>query len=93
MHEIKHDGYRLIARKQGNRVRLWSRHGTDFSAKLTRIAKAIGALPAENALIDSEAIVLLDDGYSDFGALRTTAGAARATLVAVLSPAAPPGGS
>ncbi len=45
-----------------------------------RIAKTVGALPAENALLDGEAVVLLDDGHSDFEALETTA--ARATLVA-----------
>ncbi len=82
VHEIKHDGYRLIARREGNLVRLWSCHGTDFAAMLTRIAKAIGALPVENVLLDGKAVALLDDGHSDFEALGTTAGAARATLVA-----------
>ncbi len=72
VHEIKHDGYRVIARKEGDRVRLGSRHGTDFTAKFTRVAKAIGAPPVENALIDGEAVVLLNDGHSDFEALGTT---------------------
>ncbi len=60
-----------------------------MTAKLTHIAKAVGALPAENAVLDGEAVVLLDS----FEALGTTAGAARATFIAVPSPAAPPEGS
>ncbi len=49
---------------------------------MTQIAKAIRALPVDNALLDGEAVVLLPDGHSEFEALKTTSGAARATLVA-----------
>ena len=49
---------------------------------MPRIAEAIGKLPAENALIDGETVVFRPDGQSDFGALRTKAGGARACLVA-----------
>jgi bifunctional non-homologous end joining protein LigD len=49
---------------------------------LQRIAEAIGDLPAERALIDGEAVVFLPNGRSDFGALRTKAGGARACLLA-----------
>ena len=31
LHEIKHDGFRVIARKDGNRVRLYSRPGNDLT--------------------------------------------------------------
>jgi bifunctional non-homologous end joining protein LigD len=31
VHEIKHDGYRLIARRDGGRVRLYNRRGYDWS--------------------------------------------------------------
>ena len=37
VHEIKHDGYRLIARRDGNRVRLYTRRGYDWSGKYPRI--------------------------------------------------------
>jgi bifunctional non-homologous end joining protein LigD len=42
LHEVKHDGYRIVARKQGESVSLWSRHGADFTDRLPRIAEAIG---------------------------------------------------
>jgi bifunctional non-homologous end joining protein LigD len=80
--EVKHDGYRIVARKQGERVTLWSRYGTNFTDRLPRIAEAVGKLPAESALIDGEAVAFRPDGQSDFGAMRTKAGGAEACLVA-----------
>ena len=82
LHEMKHDGYRLIARKAADRVTLWSRYGTDFTNKLPRIAEAVRSLPVDNALIDGEAVVFRLDGHSDFVALRTKAGGELACLVA-----------
>ena len=79
---MKHDGYRLIARKAADRVTLWSRYGTDFTNKLPRIAEAVRSLPVDNALIDGEAVVFRLDGHSDFVALRTKAGGELACLVA-----------
>lgn len=51
VHEIKHDGYRLIARREGSRVRLFSRRGQ-------RIREALTSLKARSAMIDGEAVVL-----------------------------------
>jgi bifunctional non-homologous end joining protein LigD len=82
LHEIKHDGYRILARKDGGRVTLWSRYGTNFTDRLPMIAEAICSLAARSALIDGEAVVFRPDGHSDFAALRTKAGSARACLVA-----------
>ena len=82
IHEVKHDGYRLLASKAADRVTLWSRYGTDFTAKLPRIAEAVRSLPIDDALLDGEAVVLRPDGHSDFGALRTKRGAERASFVA-----------
>jgi len=72
---------------------LWSRAsagGTSLAdaARFTdlgrgpKIAEAMRGLPAENALIDGEAVAFRPDGQSDFGALRTKAGGAKASLVA-----------
>ena len=47
LHEVKHDGFRMLAMKDGARVRLWSRRGTDYTYRLTRIAEAVRGLPAE----------------------------------------------
>jgi ATP-dependent DNA ligase len=44
VHEIKHDGYRMIARRDGNRVRLFTRRGYDWSAKYPRIVEALRSL-------------------------------------------------
>ena len=46
LHEMKHDGYRLLARKNAGQVRLWSRHGADFTDKLPRIVAAMFACPS-----------------------------------------------
>ena len=37
LHELKHDGFRVIARKEGDHVRLWSRNGRDWSAEFVAI--------------------------------------------------------
>ena len=81
-HEVKHDGYRLLARKEGERVTLWSRHGTKLTDRLPRIAEAVRGLAVQHALIDGEAVVLRPDGHSDFEAIRTKDGATRASYVA-----------
>jgi hypothetical protein len=82
LHEVKHDGYRIIACKEGSRVTLWTRHGTNFTDRLPKIAEAVCSLAADSALIDGEAVAFRSDGHSDFAALRTKAGSARACLVA-----------
>ncbi len=69
LHEVKHDGYRLLARKEADRVTLWTRYGTDFTDRLPRIAEAVRSLPVDSALIDGEAVVFRPDGHSDFAAL------------------------
>jgi bifunctional non-homologous end joining protein LigD len=81
LHEVKHDGYRLLARKEADRVTLWTRYGTDFTDRLRGIAEGVGSLPVDNALIDGEAVVFRSDGHSDFAALRTRAARERASFV------------
>ena len=49
LHEIKFDGYRVIARKDGERVRLWARTTSDYSNTFTRIRNAVAALPVESS--------------------------------------------
>jgi bifunctional non-homologous end joining protein LigD len=82
LHEVKHDGFRTLIWKQGERIDVWSRYGTDFTGRFLNIASAVAALPAENALMDGEAVVFLPGGHSDFAALRTKSGGARASYVA-----------
>jgi bifunctional non-homologous end joining protein LigD len=83
LHEVKHDGFRILASKlSGERVKVWSRRGADFTERFPAIAEAVGGLPMDQALIDGEAVVFRDDGRSDFGALVTKRGGAQASLVA-----------
>jgi bifunctional non-homologous end joining protein LigD len=46
IHEIKHDGYRLIARKRNGRVHLFTRRGYDWTERYPRIREALAALGA-----------------------------------------------
>src|SRR3954453_23430772 len=80
--EIKFDGYRVIARKDGEQVRLWARTTSDYSKAFTRIRDAVAALRVESAVLDGEALVLRPDNSSDFEALRSRHGQAEAILVA-----------
>jgi bifunctional non-homologous end joining protein LigD len=57
VHEIKHDGYRLIVRRGGNAVRLFTRRGYDWTDRYPAIASAAGKLRAKSFTIDGEAVV------------------------------------
>src|SRR5215831_17058438 len=71
LHEVKHDGFRVLARKLGERSMVWSRRGADFTYRFPAIAEAVRGFNADQALIDGEAVVLRNDGRSSFGALLT----------------------
>ena len=81
MHEIKYDGYRLIARKDGSRVRLWSRNGRNWTDGFAAITAAVKALPAD-VVLDGEAVAPCPRGFPDFHALRTSERARSACLLA-----------
>src|SRR3954452_1373839 len=82
LHEIKFDGYRVIARKDGVQVRLWARTTSDYSKAFTRIRDAVTALTVDSAVLDGEAIVMRSADRCDFEALRSRQGQAEAILVA-----------
>ena len=70
LHEIKHDGFRVIARKDGQRVRLYSRPGNDLTWRFPLIVEAVSRLRARSIIIDGEAVACGDDGIPDFDRLR-----------------------
>jgi bifunctional non-homologous end joining protein LigD len=70
IHEIKHDGFRIVARKEGDKVRLVTRNGHDFTERYPRIVDSIRSLPTKSCIVDGEAIVVNDDGLSIFDLLR-----------------------
>jgi bifunctional non-homologous end joining protein LigD len=62
LHEIKHDGFRVIARKDGDRVRLYSRPGNDLTYRFPLIVEALARLRSRSCIIDGEAVCCGDDG-------------------------------
>jgi ATP-dependent DNA ligase len=70
IHEIKHDGFRIMARRDGAGVRLITRHGNDFTLRFPFIAMAVGKLPVRSCLIDGEAIVCDVNGLAVFDLIR-----------------------
>ena len=71
LHEIKHDGYRLIVQREGKRVRLWTRNGHDWSGRFPLITEAARRIKADSFVIDGEAVLLGVDGVSDFAGLHS----------------------
>ena len=79
--ELKYDGYRLLARREGARVVLRYRSGEDATALYPEVAKAIEMLPVD-ALLDGEVVVLGPDGRPSFQALQARAQLSRPADVA-----------
>jgi ATP-dependent DNA ligase len=73
-YEIKHDGFRFICRRDGDRVRVFSRSGHDWTDRVPAIAEALGALRVMSVTIDGEGVVCGQDGVSDFDQLRAAVG-------------------
>ncbi|CAN5126032.1 DNA ligase D [soil metagenome] len=69
VHELKLDGYRLLASLAGDRVTLYTRTGQDWTHKFGRLEQDFAALDV-SALIDGEAVVFQTSGRSDFSLLQ-----------------------
>jgi bifunctional non-homologous end joining protein LigD len=70
LHEIKHDGFRVIARKDGDRVRLYSRPGNDLTYRFTLIVESVARLRSRSCIIDGEAVACDDSGMPSFDRIR-----------------------
>jgi bifunctional non-homologous end joining protein LigD len=70
LHEQKFDGYRILADKAGDKVRLYTRRFNDWTAEFPTVAEAVAKLPCERALIDGEVAAVLPDGRTSFQALQ-----------------------
>ena len=70
IHEIKHDGFRILARRGPAGVQLITRAGNDFSHRFPFIAMAVSKLPVRSCLIDGEAIVCDTNGLAVFKLIR-----------------------
>jgi bifunctional non-homologous end joining protein LigD len=71
IHEIKHDGFRIMARRDAAGVRLITRNGNDFTRRFPLAAAAVAALPGRSCLIDGEAIACDDNGLAVFDLIRS----------------------
>ncbi len=66
LHEIKFDGYRIVARVEHGKVRLMTRNGLDWTSRLRTLAKQLQTLPVEDAILDGELVALSASGASSF---------------------------
>jgi ATP-dependent DNA ligase len=62
VHEIKHDGFRMVVRRDPAGVRLLTRRGNDWTERFPLIAAAAGALKVRSCLLDGEAVACEQDG-------------------------------
>jgi bifunctional non-homologous end joining protein LigD len=69
IHEIKHDGFRIIAHRSGDRVQLVTRAENNFASRFPLIVDAVAALPVRSCVIDGEAIACDENGLSGFDLL------------------------
>ncbi|MBB4236264.1 non-homologous end-joining DNA ligase [Rhizobium esperanzae] len=74
LYEVKWDGYRLAIHIEPKGVRVITRGGHDWTHRFPTIAAAAKELGVTTAILDGEAVVLDDDGRSDFGALQRSLG-------------------
>ena len=71
IHEVKYDGYRMMVIRNGDRVRLLTKGGHDWSSRYPFIVETALRLREKQFVIDGEAVVLDVRGFSDFGALHS----------------------
>ncbi|EJC80232.1 DNA polymerase LigD-like ligase domain-containing protein [Rhizobium leguminosarum bv. trifolii WSM2297] len=72
--EVKWDGYRLAVHIEQSRVRILTRGGHDWTHRFPAIKQAAAWLPVGTAILDGEAVVLDEQGRSDFGLLQQSLG-------------------
>lgn len=70
IYEIKYDGYRLLTRKDGSSVQLFTRNGNDWTSKLPHLATALARLPLDNGWLDGEIVMLDERGQPSFQKLQ-----------------------
>lgn len=70
LHEIKYDGYRMLARIERGKARIYSRNGNDWTAKLRPIATALAQLPLKSGWLDGEIAVADANGRTSFQRLQ-----------------------
>jgi bifunctional non-homologous end joining protein LigD len=82
IHEIKHDGYRLMARRDSVGIRLITRRGNDWSDRFPLVVEAVNQLKVRSCLIDGEVVCCDERGLARFDVLRHRRNEALAFLYA-----------
>lgn len=72
LHEMKFDGYRLLARIRDGKVQLITRNGNDWTSKFPLLSQELLALPLDQGILDGELVVLREDGTPDFQLLQNS---------------------
>src|SRR5690606_26864678 len=70
VHEVKLDGYRVLAEIRSGEVKLWSRGKKDFAARFPSVVRSLAELSLEDALLDGEVVALDEKGLTHFQALQ-----------------------
>jgi bifunctional non-homologous end joining protein LigD len=70
LHEIKFDGYRMLAYLKNGKVELRSRKDLDWTAKFPEVAEALSRLEVDEAVLDGEIVFYKENGLSDFSGLQ-----------------------
>lgn len=70
IHEMKFDGYRIVAMKSSSGVRLLTRSGKDWTRKFSALAERIESLPLSRLIIDGELTILSESGVTSFQRLQ-----------------------
>jgi bifunctional non-homologous end joining protein LigD len=74
VHEIKHDGFRFICRRDRDHLGVFSRRGHDWTERVPAIARALALLPVASVTIDGEGVACGPDGVTDFERMRAAVG-------------------
>lgn len=73
VYEIKHDGYRLMVRRSGEHVRIYTRRGADWTKRFPRVVDAVQRLKVSSILLDGEGVVCDEQGLAVFDKLHSRA--------------------
>lgn len=72
VHELKLDGYRIQARKDGDTVQMLTRSGLDWAYRIPKMAEAVARLLMSRVTLDGEVVVLREDGTTSFADLQAS---------------------
>ncbi|WP_437202889.1 DNA ligase D [Planctomicrobium sp. SH664] len=78
LHEMKFDGYRLLAFLSGNKVQLITRNGNDWTNQFPSVREALRQLDLKEGILDGEVVLLRENGVPDFQRLQNAIKSGRA---------------